>query len=365
VIAGSLGLGSTLGLRTREIAMRSSRLWFATTLVLALLATNAASRAAEVPPWPVKDRFLGEDGRKSKDASGIACATGNGFPRACLAIDDNLQAAQFMTLHDGELRAGDPLPLIDNKHGNRLLELDGESVAYADGAFYVMGSHGAPRRAPKNPNAEQQDLFDARIAAASQIIRIRLRRNAGQVLTPNDVEEIRATPKLRNIIADHRVLKRFLDRRLENNGLTIEGVAVVGGRLFAGFRAPTLDDGRAPVLSVELDALFGDAPSEAVLSLLPVGDGRGIRDLAPFDGGLLVLAGPSGDEAGRYSIYWWNGANESLRYLADITEATGATARRKPEAILPLDRDASGLRILILSDGEEEGAPLAITIPLP
>jgi hypothetical protein len=345
--------------------MTSSRLWFVTVLVFSLLATDAAPRAAEVPPWPVKGRFLGEDGKKSRDASGIACTTGSGFPRACLAIDDNLQAAQFMTLDDGELRAGELLPLIDNRHGNRLLDLDGEGVAFADGAFYVIGSHGLPRRIPKTPTPELKASIDAGVVAASQIIRIRLRPNAGEVLTRNDVEEVRATPKLRDIIADHRLLNRFLGRRLENNGLTIEGIAVVGGRLFAGFRAPTLDDGRAPVLSVALDALFGNEPPDAVLSLLPVGEGRGIRDLAPFDGGLLVLAGPSGDEAGRYTVYWWNGSNESLRYLADITEATGATARRKPEAILALDQDASGLRVLILSDGEEEGAPRAVTVPLP
>jgi hypothetical protein len=42
-----------------------------------------------------------------------------------------------------------------------------------------------------------------------------------------------------------------------------------------------------------------------------------------------------------------------------------AGAGRKPEAILPLDRDDSGLRVLILSDGAEEGEPHVVVVPFP
>jgi hypothetical protein len=152
---------------------------------------------------------------------------------------------------------------------------------------------------------------------------------------------------------------------LQDNGVTIEGIAVIGNRLFAGFRGPALENGRAPVLAVALNALFGDKAPRARLFLLPVGEGQGIRDLAPFRGGMLVLAGPAGDKAERYDVFWWDGASEDVRHLAEITEAAGATARHKPEAILPLDRAGKKLRVLILSDGEEEGAPRAIRIRAP
>ena len=45
--------------------------------------------------------------------------------------------------------------------------------------------------------------------------------------------------------------------------------------------------------------------------------------------------------------------------------ARSAGAGRKPEAILPLDRDGSGLRVLILSDGAEEGEPHVVVVPFP
>jgi hypothetical protein len=61
--------------------------------------------------WPVRGKLQGKNGKKSKDVSGIACATAHGFPRACLVIDDNMQEAQFVTVKDGEIVAGDVVPL--------------------------------------------------------------------------------------------------------------------------------------------------------------------------------------------------------------------------------------------------------------
>jgi hypothetical protein len=104
---------------------------------------------------------------------------------------------------------------------------------------------------------------------------------------------------------------------------------------------------------------------QAKLNLLLIGEGRGVRDLAVFRGGLLVLAGPTGDEDGAYSVYWWDVAGERLQFLADITKATDTGRKRKPEAILPLDEGPSGLRVLVLFDGSKEGGPQAIVIPMP
>jgi hypothetical protein len=81
----------------------------------------------------------------AKDISGIACAEPDGFPRHCLVVDDESQAAQFVVLTDGAIRAGTRVPLIDDASAGHALSLDGEGVAYADGSFYVIGSHGHPR----------------------------------------------------------------------------------------------------------------------------------------------------------------------------------------------------------------------------
>jgi hypothetical protein len=335
-------------------------------LVVLSACLSFVAWSQEAQTWPVRHRLLGKDGGRSEDVSGIACARQSGFPRPCLVIDDELQSAQFVVVDDGELRAGSSLPLIDNEYDSKPLELDGEGVAYFDGAFYVIGSHGHPRdkKMKLDPIVEKRRI-DAKIAASSQIIRIRMKPSAGIPMTASDVADIQRSSKLREIIAANPTLRPFLDRRLEDNGATIEGIAIVKKRLFVGFRAPVLDGSRAPILSVPLDSIFGEAQGTARLHAIPLHDGSGVRDLAAYDSGILILAGPAGNEAGRYDIYWWDGDGEDARHLADITKAVRAGAGRKPEAILPLDRDATGLRVLILSDGAEEGEPRVVVVPFP
>jgi hypothetical protein len=226
-----------------------SGLTLAATLLLGLLTAGGASTDNT---WPVHGRLQGKHG-KSEDVSGMACTTQQGFPRKCLVIDDNLQAAQFVTMNDGELVAGEMVPLIDDSFHGKALELDGEGVAFADGFFYVIGSHGHPRDS-KHELDEQGDAekIAARIAASSQIVRF---RPAGDGTSPI----VERTHKLRALIKQQRELEHHRDQRLEDNGLTIEGIAVTRGRLFAGFRGPSLEGGQALVLSVALDGLFGSA----------------------------------------------------------------------------------------------------------
>jgi hypothetical protein len=327
------------------------------------LSMPTGSRSDDV--WPVKEKLVSKNGKHSKDISGIAC-TGGGFPRSCLVIDDNMQAAQFVTVRDGELKAGDTVELIGDKFDREPIELDGEGVAYDSGSFYVIGSHGHPRDKDHilDPTTNAEEIA-ARIAATSQVVRIRLENSTGEKLSKNDVQEVERSSKLRPIIAAQPDLKPFLNKRLENNGLTIEGVAILNELLFVGFRGPSLDQGMAPLLSVRFDGIFGNGQPEPKLARLPLGEARGVRDLAPFEQGLLVLAGPTGDVAGPYSVHWWSPTTGRTQFLADITKAAQASKHSKPEAMLPLDKSPSGLRVLIMSDGEKEGAPRPIVVPAP
>jgi hypothetical protein len=90
-----------------------------------------------------------------------------------------------------------------------------------------------------------------------------------------------------------------------------------------------------------------------------------VRDLAPFGEGVLILAGPAADERGSYAVFWWDGQSEDARMLADLAGVTGKKGKRKAEALLPLDSGPSGLRVLIMFDGEKNGAPAEVEIPAP
>lgn len=343
--------------RQREVKiLRSRALILASIPVFILVAGGLQpALATDSDAWLVKGRILGKGGKKANDVSGIACSTTKGFPRTCLLIDDNRQRAQVVTVHDGIIIAGGSIRLISNRYNGKPLELDGEGVAYADGYYYVMGSHGHPRDSRHSLDPiRDADKIKASIAATSQIVRVS-EHAYGATVT--------ATAKLRAVIATDPVLSPFLDQRLENNGLTIEGVAVKGGRLFAGFREPALDNGYAAVLSVSLNFLFGTEPADPKLYRLPLGSGQGVRDLAPYANGFLVLAGPAMSGGGVYAIYWWDGTSENVRLLRDLADVTGG--KRKAEALLPLDERPPSMRALLFFDGEKMGAPVVVEMPLP
>ncbi|MET4279906.1 MULTISPECIES: DUF3616 domain-containing protein [unclassified Bradyrhizobium] len=149
----------------------------------------------------MQHRLLGKDGKKSKDVSGIACSATQGFARECRVIDDNLQEAQFVTVKDGKIVAGDAVRHIHETSKKKPLELDGEGVAYADGYFYVIGSHG-----PRDKDRKLDPRVDAakikeRIAASSQIVPFRGANSRG-------ASTVERTDKLREVIALLHSLER-------------------------------------------------------------------------------------------------------------------------------------------------------------
>jgi len=343
-------------------------------LLASLLAATIATPVMADSAWPVQNRLQGkmkgDDPEKADDVSGIACAAG-ASPRLCLVVDDETQGAQVVILEDGLLIAGDFIPLIDDIYDKKPLELDAEGVAYADGFFYVIGSHG---RARHEDDAGKEAKNAAKAAATRKVFRIALSRNDVDVETGKLKNDPVITPSaaLATILAADPVVAPFFDRPLQKNGLTIEGVAVKGADLYAGLRGPVLDDGSAVIARVPLAALFDGTGGAATIFRLALGqdtqmDPRGIRDLTVSGDGFFLIAGPEQDPPkkhdiapGDYAIYSWSEGAAPVKRL-DL-EPTGDTD--KPEGLVILDQDAARARALLLYDGPKEGQPMAVTIPL-
>ncbi len=339
--------------------------------------------------WPVKPPIHGKRGREvdgepnpSHDVSGIACIETKDFPRHGLVIDDERRSAQLVIVDDGRLFGGDSIKLLAGEGES----LDGEGVAYDAGCFYVIGSHGHPRD-PKHkldPD-DDEDLrkIRAQIDAASHLFEIAVPPDG---FSDPDKTTMTVTRdlSLRPALASLAVLDDFFDKRLDRNGLSIEGLAVRGGVVHAGLRSPILTGaelGRpeeaeshfAGLVSVALKDL--PAPEgRTCITWLPLGAGRGIRDLAPYGDGLLILAGPSRDiaadisvPAGAYALYfkrWPDGALKKLGLIPGGHDPHTGEAL-KPEAILPLDVADGRLRVLVLFDHAESGGPRPFLFNLP
>jgi hypothetical protein len=275
-----------------------------------------------------------------------------------LVIDDEAQAAQAVTVYDGRVVVGAVIPLISDSFEGRSLELDGEGVAFADGAFYIIGSHGHPRDRKNrlDPRADAEEIA-AKIKASSQVLRVRPPPAAWNEDADPVEGGVNASSRLREAIASTRELAPFMDQRLDSGGMTIEGIAAKNGRLYIGFRSPLLDAQTAMIMDVSLGSVFGTGSLDAKVTRLNLGGG-GVRDLAVYDGSFLILAGPASEEGDAYAIYAWDGSN-SAELLGELPTLENDG---KPEAILPLDHIGHLMRILVLSDGLKEGGPRAITL---
>lgn len=323
-----------------------------------LLATTAGLHAQD---WTVAKKLVGKDGRKAEDVSGIACSGELGYPRDCLVIDDETQAAQWVSLPEpGRIVAGAPIPLIDDRFDGKPVELDGEGAAFAGGSFFVIGSFGSPRET--DGPLDEKDT--ARLAADSHVFRLTPHAEGVSVTDSNALRQ--------RILADAD-LRPFADHPLADNGLTVEGIAVAGGTAYVGFRGPVLQAGeRAVVMELTTATLFGEPGAAPTTRLVALGTGRGVRDLSPVGDDLLILAGPmlNTDAASAapnaYSLYRWNpGAADDPVHLFDLPAFTHGPDQKpdKPEAVVPLEMSSGTLTVLVLFDGPKEGAPRSFSFP--
>jgi len=120
--------------------------------------------------------------------------------------------------------------------------------------------------------------------------------------------------------------------------------------------------------------LGGHQGSNATVTRIALGDGRGLRDMVAVDGGFLLLAGPD-DSASNQSFgwteFWGDGRGGPTNVQAKVlaTQDLGQVRLRacdkaiKPEAITVLAETPRGYEVLILSDGMCDGGPLLFQIP--
>ena len=371
-------------------------------LTAGLLAASLGSAAAEAPAptvspvqttvlprraFAVEGAFQTADRPPARDLSGIACkpAPEGAAQRLCLVVNDRERFAQIATLVEGRIIPGPTVAMVGDQPSGTTIgappqrmacsagevafsDLDGEAVAYAEPYFYVLGSHGCSRRREFHPSR----FILARVRIDDQG---RAVDEAGrEAASPADaLRLVETTYRLSEVLRAAEPVGAHLGQDLaEASGLNVEGLAVVGGTLYAGLRAPSLE-GHAYVVGTDLEPLFTpDAPLVPRIIPLALGRDTGIRDLAPLpDGRLLVLAGPAQDQLDvNFALFALDLRDGGLIRLTALDDPAGTctpcprAVSGKPEAVLPLSRDGDRLRILILFDSLPNGAPCEYSVPL-
>lgn len=209
--------------------------------------------------WAVSGSIHGKEKngkvKPGKDVSGMACAPEQNGKRLCLIVDDETQGAQIMIMDGYRLIAGDYLRLIGDRFEGKPVELDAEAATYAQGAFYIIGSHGRPRHEKEGDEAKNV----ARQAASSHIFRIVVGDGAVDLGSGAIRSALRVEPSapLSRYYPPGSALWQSQGQPLEENGLTVEGMAILRGTAVIGFRAPLDAGDNALLLEIPLDDLFG------------------------------------------------------------------------------------------------------------
>lgn len=247
-----------------------------------------------------------------------------------LANDESLSLERLTLAGD---RAGEHVsfPLADcldlpaPPDGDDFEEADIEGLDWAGGCLWFTGSHSLKRKNPKpgdKPDKARKDLAKlSRDGNRYLLARVPLVEEAGQLRPVRRAGDAHAARldgdaegnALTRALADDPHLAPFLALPGKDNGFDIEGLAVVGERLFLGLRGPVLRGWAvilelAPVAAppdrLALEPLDGERPYlKHFLNL----DGLGVRDLCRRGDDLLILAGPTMDLDGPVRVYRWPG----------------------------------------------------------
>ncbi|MEU0564893.1 DUF3616 domain-containing protein [Nonomuraea sp. NPDC005983] len=185
-------------------------------------------------------------------------------------------------------------------------EADIEGLARADGHLWAVGSHSLKRKRVKSKDpAKAARRLATVVREENRFILARLPLDpASNAPLPGAV--LSGSDNVAAQLADDEHLAPFLALPGKDNGLDIEGIAVLGERVYLGLRGPVLR-GWAVVLELRPEA---SEPGRLRLRspyrkhFLDLG-GLGVRDLCPYDGDLLLLTGPSMDLDGPVRVMRW------------------------------------------------------------
>ncbi len=326
-------------------------LHFSAMLASLAFAAPAFSQPEFIPSdaeWVVQPSFgQGNEGRDN--VSGLTCKT---LPpgRNCLVVNDGAKFAQTFVVSGTQIKPGPIVGFATNSiPANTIGTPTAEGAAHDGRFFYVVTSRG------KTQPGDTDTSF--------LVMRFEL-NNAGEPIpipTLGGNVPIQVSTRIRTALTTGIPIPQLIPAlEIDRNNAHIEGIAVKDGVIHLGFRAPATA-GKAFLVRVPVTALFpGAGTLNPSVTTLTLGADIAIRDLAVVSDGLLILGGRARSVPGRATLFHWNDTTGMLKTLGVLS----IPVDKNPEGLLLLQEDPEFIRVLVMYDGETNGAPLEYFIPL-
>ena len=235
-------------------------------------------------------------------------------------------------------------------------EADLESLAVSGERIWLCGSHCRVRLKPNEVGAPSAAVGRGR--SRHLLGSIRLDANREPIRESAVAMPFFGTGSLRSKLRRDPFLFTFLDLPSKENGLDIEGLAVLPNEILLGLRGPVIDS-HAVVLSLPRDNGLPAAVGEPYRHMLDLG-GLGVRDLAYGAGGVLLLAGPVTAADGPFRIYHWQPSRSGLIETADMLHEWPID-HEHPEGLCPSELDGKP-GLLIVYDGADDRRRAGTTV---
>lgn len=281
-----------------------------------------------------------EDGLLDKNirdgVSSIAC-TGKYL---WVAGDENVSIQRLEKLEDGSYGKGRSFFLKDFFDLPSLEEeADIEGMDVSGNYLWIVGSHSYKRKKARedgdNPEEEIDRLSMTELGSNRNLLaRIPLvqDKNGEAVLVkecadPGDPNKRLTAAKLKHSkkkwsqlskkLRTDKHLGKFVGLPGKDNGFDIEGITVIGEKIFLGLRGPVLrgwavileiavEEKNPGLLTLRKDSKTGEFFKKRFVNL----NGMGIRELVCQRKDLIILAGPTMDLDGVMEIYRWKNGVE-------------------------------------------------------
>ncbi|MDB6070494.1 MAG: hypothetical protein JWL81_1665 [Verrucomicrobiales bacterium] len=324
-----------------------------------LLACGApAAPAVPASGWtisrnPAAWKMQGFEG--NLDLSGIASIDG----KTVLVGSDELIAAQPGTLDKANhaITAGALIPLMANPSGKKMeIDIEGVAAAPAENCYYVTGSHGVGKK--------KGEFEESR----ASVFKVPCDPATGAPLTEG-IQRASLMPWLEQ----NATFRDYAKKPLQLNGFNIEGLTWHEGKLFFGVRGPNVQ-GKTFVIETTPATLFGGGLPDAKIHELPVGEARGIREIAAVRDGFIVITGNASAEATKkfptsqtrmadkvFDVFLWRPGKEPE------VSSIGVLPRpmEKAEAVLILEDAPAYVDLLVVFDGATDGGPQSYRLTRP
>jgi hypothetical protein len=232
-----------------------------------------------------------------------------------------------------------PLLGFKPKEDGTYRECDLEGAARIGDRVYWIGSHGTNTEGKERK--ERQVLFATEIGGSGAETKLKF---VGKPCK----ELVAALGKL-----EKYGLAEAAKKAPEDGGLNIESICAQGDTLLIGFRGPVTAEGALVVPLTNPQAVIdkGAAPVFGTPFTLDLG-GRGVRDMAPWNGQFLIVGGDYKDSGKAPALYLWSGDPKSNPKTLHVFEKLNPEGLNPEGLVVHGDGKKAIVRVLSDDGGE-------------